>query len=355
MTSFICKWAKMPDDKVMIAEINNAAKRIYDKLMQGGLNAPKDMDPDYRNIYYKNHLESLKNDLSKYIYHLTWAIAGTKKHRKEITLIDHGGGLGFMSILAKEAGVGKVIYNDIDYKFMQAAASIGTSVNAAADHYILGDVDTLIKEHERSIRTTVDALVSYDVLEHIYDLDFFFEKLCLSKCCPNLIFSSSGANMFNPRFIYNVLPIQARRDFIYRCKRINIINKCAQHLSDKEIVKMTKNSRLLIRKDIEEMVRHYSQTKDMRIPKLTVANLYDPFRFNTVDPETGWWAEHLINPYYFIKILNRYGFKTKIMAGPYRRLGSFINPIIRAIGMPLACLWLYQSPNIIPFTPGRLS
>ena len=142
--------------------------------------------------------------------------------------------------------------------------------------------------------------------------------------------------MFSPRYVYTVLPIQKTGELSNQVKRINIINDYAPYLSEEEVAMLCRKTRLLIRKEIEAVVHHYLQVKEVKIPLKSGANAYDPYRSNTVDPDAGWWAEHLINPYHIVRVLDHYGYNAKIMAGYYRRYGAFINPLIAAIGAPLS-------------------
>ncbi|MCU0694401.1 MAG: class I SAM-dependent methyltransferase [Polyangiaceae bacterium] len=328
---FMYQSADVPDAPELVQQVSAAAERIYDTLMAAGPDAP-DMDPHYKARYYHLHFGRLREKLTNSAHHVLWALSAVGKSPEQAALVDHGGGLGFISLLAKAVGVGKVIYNDIDAKFADAARGIANVVAARADQYIVGDVEALLSE----AGTAVDALVSYDVLEHIYDLDAFFAKLGSSAICPTVIFASSGANMFSPRCIQQLLPIQKGRELLNQSKRINIIRGCAPTLSEDDLVLLCRRTRMLVRRDIEEVVERYVQTKKVEIPKRSGANAHDPYHSNTVDPESGWWAEHLINPYYLTKQLRRYGYSARIKAGPHEGRGAFLNPVIKALGAPLA-------------------
>src|SRR5262249_16191349 len=117
----------------------------------------------------------------------------------QIHLVDYGGGPGLLSLLAKERGVGRVTYVDIHAPSRDDAQVIGSALGRAADEYLAGDVHTLAS-YCAETRRYCNAGVSYDVLEHIYDLTDFFsavprlsggERLCLVM--------GTGANIHNPR------------------------------------------------------------------------------------------------------------------------------------------------------------
>lgn len=329
---FTYKWARLPADQDLKGATNAAASRLYDKLTNAGIHGPR-MDNYYRKRFYEVHLHRLASKLRNCAYHVMWAVASSQRPLSEMSLIDHGGGFGFIGLLARELGVGRVIYNDIDPTFLAAAQGIAEEVNAEAHQYILGDTDVLV---ETLAGNAIDALVSFDVLEHIYDLDDFLARLCSTPCCPRVLFMSSGANMFSPRYLGYVFPIQRERELLNRCKRVAIIRHYAPTLTEGQIVLLCRRTRLLVRREIECVVERYLQNSTVELPQKTGANAYDPFRSNTVDPETGWWAEHLVNPFYLSGQLRRYGFTAKIKPGFYGGKGAFLNPVIRSAGAAMA-------------------
>lgn len=314
--------------------VSLAAHRIYEKLTEAGPSVPV-MDEYYRTRYYSFHLGHLASKLKNCAYHVLWSVAGLPKPIEHITLIDHGAGLGFIGLLAKEAGVGRVIYNDIDPKFLEAAVSIAAVARAESDLYVLGDVNALMAQLKKE-KISADVLVSYDVLEHIYDLDGFFVRLCAPELGLQAIMASSGANMFSPQYLKSVFPVQAEREAQNYKKRVARIRECAPGLSEKEIQLLGKKTRLLLYREVDDVIHQYLEKKVVLVPKKTGANSHDLFRSNTVDPETGWWAEHLVNPYYLVRLLRRQGFRAKIRAGFYGGRGAFLNPLIRTIRAPLA-------------------
>lgn len=284
-------------------------------------------------------------------YHIIWTLASSQRPLSEMSVIDHGGGLGLISLLAKEVGVGRVIYNDIDRKFLEAVQGIAMAADTVSDQYIAGDVDSLV---ETLGNDDVDALVSYDVLEHIYDLDDFFAKLCSAPCCPKILFMSSGANMFSPWCVRNLIPIQRGRELLNSCSRIGIIRDCAPTLREDETVLLCRKTRMLVRREIESVTKRYLENQKVELPQKTGANAYDPFRSNTVDPDTGWWAEHLVNPFYLTRQLRKYGFAAKIMPGFHSGRFTFLNPVIRiargAMTLPIA---KFYTVNAIRDSSGR--
>lgn len=335
---YLYKYAKFPDNSSDLLSItNSAALYIHNILSEKGIEYPT-MDTFYRNNYYRKDLTAMAGILKLYSYHIIWAINMCKKPVKEITLVDYGGGLGLMSLLAKTMGIGTVIYCDIDPKFVEAAHGIATVTGNIADKYIIGDVDALVEVMKKD---KIDCLVSYDVLEHIYDLDEHINILCNSSCSPRVLFMSSGANMFRPVYVRSVLHTQRNLELQNFGKRLTIIKNCGPSLSKDEIVKIGKKTRMLKSNQIQEVVDKYIRTKKIEIPRLLGANAYDPYRSNTVDPETGWWAEHLFNPFYLAHVLRKQGYKSKILPGFHggrKRyiLNVFIRIACTVLALPIA-------------------
>jgi len=334
--NFIYKNAKYPANQSLLKKLNSSAQQIYDTLKAAGPAAPT-MDEFYRDRYYKTDLDLIKGKLTNCVYHIIWAMEKIHKPLEEITMIEHGGGLGMIGMVAKKAGIGQVIYNDIDQKFLDAARGIARIADALSDHYLVGDIGPFIEQMDE-FRPNVDMLISYDVLEHIYDLDAFFETLCSSKYCPNVILSSSGANMFSPEYVMTVRPIQAREERKNKQKRMVLIKNVAPELTEDEIIKLGNKTRLLVNSEITALVNYYKKDKLIRFPLKSGANAYDPYNTNTVDPDNGWWAEHLVNPFYLSRYLKKYGYNSRIMAGFHNgeRRSILLNPIIKILGERLS-------------------
>jgi 2-polyprenyl-3-methyl-5-hydroxy-6-metoxy-1,4-benzoquinol methylase len=329
--AFVYKWARLSADRDLVTATEAATARIHQRLSTAGVDAPL-MDAHYREEYYKPHMAVAAAKLRTCAYHVLSAVAATGRPSGEVALVDHGGGFGWIALVAKELGVGQVVYNDIDPLFLEAAQNIGAVAGAVADQYVLGDVEPLV---EALGDRPVDAVVSYDVIEHIYDLDAFFEKLCSGSCRPRMMFMSSGANMFNPRYLRYVFPIQRTHEKLWAEKRAALITNLAPDLDEKQIAQLAKATRMMIAAEIEAVVHSYVDGQGIVLPKKTGANRYDPYRRNTLDPETGWWAEHLVSPFYFRRCLRRYGYRTKILSGFYANRGDFLNPVLRSFGRTL--------------------
>ena len=97
--------------------------------------------------YNKRYIARLKPVLSYYmkIYAdcLLKGLESIGSSPEEITLIDYGGGSGFLSILAKQAGIGRVIYIDLNPDSVNTIRILKELVNTGPDIILHGDSDTL--------------------------------------------------------------------------------------------------------------------------------------------------------------------------------------------------------------------
>jgi len=199
-----------------------------------------------------------------------------------------------------------------------------------AEHYVKGDIDDLLAFLSKN-NLKCNAIASYDVIEHIYDIELFFEKIPSLSNNSLSVVMSSGANIFNPiirkRLITKQLEVeykdrekqfgQKERDTLrsYLNVRNDMILKYTQDLNKaltkNEIEQLSRRTRGKIEADIQKSVDEYLKTE--KFPQ-------EPNHpTNTCDPYTGNWAEHLINPYSLTKILSKRGFKSCVLGGYYGR------------------------------------
>jgi len=123
-----------------------------------------------------------------------------KYHGEPETLLDYGGGTGLLGMYAKYLGINNVYYNDIDDISCKDAKVIAKELNIDLEDYICGDLDNVINYSILNNRY-FDAIISNDVIEHIYDVDEYFKKL--PRVCKRDCFISmwTGANSYNPKIV----------------------------------------------------------------------------------------------------------------------------------------------------------
>jgi 2-polyprenyl-3-methyl-5-hydroxy-6-metoxy-1,4-benzoquinol methylase len=235
-----------------------------------------------------------------------------------MTFLDHGGGTGLLSLLAAELGFGQVYYNDIYEVSCHDSTCIAEALGYGSIIRIPGDFED-IALYCKNYNLSFDCIGSYDVIEHIYDIHAFLEKIPIICSPQSSIFLYSGANSNNPQIVQELSMAHERiehenreytpgwkeRDSLrsYASIRAEIVKNeyLAQGLPEPDVdtlEKLTVATRGLMVQDIKHAVRAYIATKvlpqtDARFPS------------NTCDPMTGNWAEHLMDFSELLAILEK--------------------------------------------------
>ena len=343
---YLYERAPLPDNELLLEDVNNAANRLHQKLESLGI---KGLEiSDYGKRYLKDQLSDIGATLQRYAYILAWSIAYQETPREKFVFIDYGGGPGILSLLAKELGIGTVVYNDIYDVSCRDSKMAGQKIGNEADLYVEGDIDDLIGFlQETSI--ICDAIATYDVIEHIYDVEDFLTKICFLSSKPYNIVMSSGANPYNPiikkRIVRQHLEIEyydrkkewghKERDCLraYFKARKKIISESGHELSGSDVDRLARATRGLPEPEIKSWVDKWVRTGELP------AGLNHPT--NTCDPYTGNWAERLMDVHQLARILSRGGFEVDVKAGYYgqssndfrkRLLAHLLNPLITVLG-----------------------
>lgn len=356
---FVYKNASLPKEN--LAVINDAATSLYSKLKT--INVASLDISDYNKRYFGDHQKKLRSRLQKYSYILAWSIAEMNMQISDCVVLDYGGGSGILSLLAKELKFKKVLYSDIYDISCRDAKIIGSTIGNQADHYIEGDIDEVI-EYCKKNYIRCNSIVSDDVIEHIYDINYFIKKLPeLSDDCCTIVMSSS-ANPYNPRTVRRLKKIHYEAEFkdrefyfghkerdaleSYYKLRKRIIEGNASDLSPLEVEELTKRTRGMIERDIINVINNYKISK--MLPPMT------EHPTNTCDPYTGNWAEHLMDIYQLKNQLNHVGFRSDIFPGYYGYLylqnkTYQWNKIINTICVPMLNIFINLPKYGIYFSP----
>lgn len=279
--------------------INEAIEKLFSKIQV--LN-PRNLNiSEYNKNYLIKYIDNYSFYMSLYSQLLLKALLKLNKPISESSFIDYGGGCGMLSYLAKEIGFKTVVYTDIYKISVNDTQIISKSLDIAIDYYICGDTEEFINEINH-FNIKPDLICSFDVLEHIYDLEFWIKTIANIKSEFSLLFMTS-ANSGNP-FITNRLKklhIQSEKNGCEKnCRwkniylntsfleeRGNIIRNKFPDLKNDDINLLSLNSRGLKKDDIEKVVYDYIKTGKIcyKIKHPT----------NTCDPYTGSWTEKLID------------------------------------------------------------
>ncbi|MCJ7633845.1 hypothetical protein MUP77_15845 [Candidatus Bathyarchaeota archaeon] len=311
---------------------------------------------EYNQRYLENVLLNLSGSIQRYAYILGESLSSNRKSLSDTCFIEYGGGTGFLSLLAKRLGIGIVIYNDIYDVSCKDAEEIARVLGCRADYYVEGDIDDLVlfcKKHD--IRC--DSMGSYDVIEHIYDIDDFLRKLPLLSMENTTMFHASSVNMFFYPCVRAMCRAQrdveikgSQREWgwkeidclsSFRNERKKLVRSHMPSLSDDEVERLTQTTRGLMQKDIVNAVDNYMRSGELPIL------IEHPT--NTGDPYTGNWNEHLMNPYYLKETLTSNGFSVKVLPLPWH---EFRSSPIRNLAAKLLNLMIRISDGSLYFSAG---
>jgi 2-polyprenyl-3-methyl-5-hydroxy-6-metoxy-1,4-benzoquinol methylase len=318
---FHYKNALLPDDRA-VQDINAAAGRLHGKL--SGLNVHELEISDQNRGYLRNQLENIRFTLQQYSYLLSWSVAYSVVPYEEFVFIDYGGGCGILSLLAKELGLGTVIYCDICEPSCRDARVLGQILGDEADHYVHGDIDDL-KGFLGANSIDCDGIASYDVIEHIYDIESFLVKLSDLSEGPFNVVMSSSANARNPKRRRDLTRFHIAAEYKGRERkpwykesyctkpyvevRKEIISGYAPTLSNPEVERLVQATRGLIESDIKNVVDEYAETGEViREPDHPT---------NTCNPYDGNWAERLMDANYLKEVLSKEGLEANVLGGYY--------------------------------------
>jgi len=307
--------------------VNDARIRLRDKLLRFDLQQVS--ISEYNERYLGDKLKMPDLVLQVYTQLLELALRDAKTGLEDFVLLDYGGGSGVLSYLAKEIGIGTVVYNDIYDVSCEDVAEISAALDLKPDHIACGDIDDVI-DYVRKHSIQIDAVASYDCLEHIYDVEDYFQHLYGLSDSPFRIVYGSGANIKNPRYVHAVtkqhLACESEqrekkwghkeRDSLesYFDLRKKMILSHAPDLDENKASELARATRGQMQADILKSVDEYLASGTLS---------YQPDHpTNTCDPETGNWCEHLMQPSYLKHVVTAGGFTCDIRPGKYSIAGG---------------------------------
>lgn len=309
-------------DNHQIDLVVQATARLFEKLSNFDLSSLA--ISDYNKKYFGNYIQTLQATLQRYSYLLLLSINNATVPLKDFVFLDYGAGSGILALLAKELNIGTVIYNDIYEVSCQDAQIIAKAIGNEANYYIKGDIDDVAATLQKK-SLFCDAIASYDVIEHIYDVDYFMQSLPTILKTQGKIVMETTANPLNPLINWQRMKIQKvyeHQDRVakyghkqidtlksYFSARKEIITQYTNKLKREEAELLAKKTRGLTQQDIIACVKKYLDKQEL--PQ----ELVHPT--NTCDPYTGNWAEHLIKPKHWEILLNNLKFTTTILGGYY--------------------------------------
>jgi 2-polyprenyl-3-methyl-5-hydroxy-6-metoxy-1,4-benzoquinol methylase len=256
---------------------------------------------EYNRNYFTKYQDNYSFYMSYYSQLLLKSLKKLDKPVSESTFIDYGGGCGILSYLAKEIGFKTVVYNDIYEISVSDTEIISKNLDIVIDYYVCGGIEELInKINYFGIKP--DLICSFDVLEHIYDLEPWFKTVAKINSDFSLLFMTS-ANSSNPFIKYRLQKLHHKAEYkdfekdgkwkeidintSFLEERKKIITALSPDLKWNDIELLSNKTRGLRKDDIEKVVYDYIGTGEI--------NYEIEHPTNTCDPYTGNWAENLID------------------------------------------------------------
>jgi len=320
-----------------LRRIARAAENLRGKLL--ALDSANQPLSEYTQRYLGDSLNHRDDLLGTYTWLMGLALGPEETDCEMLTVLDYGGGTGLLSLLAKEAGFREVIYNDIYDVSCHDARVLARSLGLEADRYVCGDARDL-RDDARREGWKANVLLSFDVIEHIYDVDTFLGMLPAFGPPSYSVVLASSANGFNPRTRQLTMRLHRRRETrnkskkwgykrrdsleSFRSLRRQMIRLIDPQISERELKTLALRTRGLAGKDILRAVERDRNTG--RLPRPRHAT-------NTCDPRTGNWSEQLLNPFQLARKLTAHGFRAGVRGGYYpdyekrlkRRFTSLLN------------------------------
>ena len=227
---------------------------------------------------------------------------------EETILVDYGGGHGLLSIMAKMSGFKKVIYVDNNPDAVQTQHELSERMGFAPDVVIEGDSGMLLRWCNDN-QVTPNALVSTDVIEHIYVLDTFFADLQALSPNMKMVFTTAS-NPYNKDVVHRLQKAMDKDEKGSRLSkgfwqlRRDHVKKLHPDMPDKLLDFWADNTRGLTYEDVARAVESQSP------------NLLND-KHNTCDPATGSWTERILPEDDYRQLLLPYGKSLLVLPGHY--------------------------------------
>lgn len=319
---FIYHNTRLPEDRALQQQLEQAASVLEKKMRQ--LKVDQLPISDYARRYYAYDLTRLQYMLQSYTHLLCWSVFHRQLPLQECHVLDHGGGIGMLSMLASLAGAKTVIYQDLNQEVCEDAKVISQALGIEIHHFLAGDTADFIRQLQEK-QLQVDLFASRNVVEHIYNLDDFFAQLKQLPAARLVLFLSTSANQHNPlvlrqhRRFQRVAEYQGARTewggklldperAVFRIRRKWLMENYPA-LQTGELEKLTALTRGFRVDDMKRMTDQYLATG------IYPQGLSDPT--NTCDPYTGNWAEHLVPLSAYRRYCEKNGFEFHYYNGFY--------------------------------------
>ena len=289
--------ADLPLSQAQSQIFEQAGAALYHQLTR--LNTAELPISDYNKNYLSDYQKRMYYGIETGLYILAYALFKSAKSPQDITLIDHGGGTGLLSMLAVKCGFGTVIYNDIFEPSCKDSSAIAEKIGLKAHHYVHGEMDHL-HQFLHNNNLAADVMISRNVFEHIYDVPAFLKSCSMLPSRQLALVFATTSNPHNPAVNYYTKKLHYQAEWKgftsrwgkasdvirpLREVRKEIILSVDNSLNEKELNQLISGSRGLLKNQIEAAVKNYKLNGKLPLP-------YDEGS-NTCDPYSGNWTERL--------------------------------------------------------------
>ncbi|GAT62851.1 class I SAM-dependent methyltransferase [Paludibacter jiangxiensis] len=226
--------------------------------------------------------------------------------RHKYTIVDFGGGHGFLSCFLKILGF-NVIYCDNNPLAISTVKKIGSALQIVPDVIIEGS-ERELTAYCKAQNIVPDYLISVDVIEHIYDLSVFFSVLHDINPKMEMCFTTR-ANPCNFRYKKRLFKMmdEIERNFFLPMREEHI-SKQYPELNEEESMMLSVLSRGKTYDDITKIVNEY--LSNGHLPQ-------EPTSHNTCDPNSGSWIERILPLNTYKAIISNSGFDVSFSNGFY--------------------------------------
>ncbi len=263
--------------------------------------------------YNKRYIRRIKPALKYYIsIYASCLQRGMKALRAEspgeLSLVDFGGGSGFLSFLASQAGFGEVIYVDLNPKSVETVRILKEMLGFGPSGILQGSSGELLAWCKRNGKKP-HLLVATDLIEHVYDLPLLFKDLAEINNRLVMLFTTASTpyNPFVKKRLYRWM--DACEDGTmeqpnYRTLRYDFIRNKFPNASEEEAWYWADLTRGLVFGDIMRAL------DSGEFPAL-------PGKHNTCDPRSGNWMERVLPISAYSILADSIGFSLRVEKGFY--------------------------------------
>lgn len=273
-------------------QINVACNELFVQIANLDVEA-LDIEPYFKEYFKRCHFTRQYFTLETSAKLLYDSLVLLNKPHTEVSLMDYGAGIGTLYILAKRIGVKQVIYNDYLPGFTNGAMVIDKALGIKMDVYVTGDVDVTCEVlKEKNIE--LDLVLSRNVIEHIYNLQCYFETLHRHQ--PKaILYNSTTANWRNPAAHIQHVLIHKKNKPVMVAEKKEYILKNLKGISEADATSLATNLISIGSTDFTNFVKSYTAGKPT--PQKDYTNICN------LD---GTWCEHLIPYKQYIKFAHNY-------------------------------------------------